>query len=345
MADYLLLRDERRIKTWLMLKSQRQFHLVRVDAQLTEQKYERLMKRYPCNSKTFQELGISVTPLSREKCTYAIFEGVEEGDKLTLWFSGDVRTFTLGDSYTREYLEGFFDGQYQRWDVPQIPEGPDGKLSRIIGWSLNGLSFGMLILALAGHYLPWLTLALFAVSVVLCILWPGRFLAEEQSKGGDRRVIRVGMEMSLISPPLVMLLDVMNHAVYANGLALFGWGAALGLVIGIAILWRSRAYRNGGIWLLIGLILVSSGPLSQLNQLLDFGPTTAYSVRVEETEENRQFRGGPGYYCYVTMPDGEREQFTITKSQFEELYPGAPITVVIHDGALGFEYMTIDWDE
>ena len=181
--EILHLRDQKR-RDWIMLRSDHHFHLVRADASLTEQKFARLLKRYPCGLKEFQELGLHVTPLSRETCTHAIFEGVKAGDKLTLWFSGDVRTFTLGDSYTREYLEGFFDGQYQRWDVPQIPDGPDGKLSRIIGWSLTGLSFGMLILALAGHYLPWLTLALFAVSVVLCIRWPGRFLCAGDPPAG-----------------------------------------------------------------------------------------------------------------------------------------------------------------
>lgn len=343
-ADYLLLRDEKG-RDWLMLKSERQFHLVRVDAALTEKTYERLMKRYPCSLRQLQELGLHVTPLNREKCTHAIFDGLEEGDKLTLWFSGDVRRFTLAKDHSREGLVAFFDTQQHRWDLPQVPAGPDGKLTRIIGWSLNGLSFVLLILALSGRYLPWLTLVLFAVSAALCVCWPGRFLAEEQSKGGDRRVIRVGMEMSLIAPPLVMLLDMMDHAVYRSVLALFLWGAALGLVVGIVILWRSREYRNEGIWLLIGLILVSSGPLGQVNQLLDFGPTTTYSVPVEETEENRQFRGGPSYYCYVTMPDGEREQFSITRSQFAELHPGDPITIIAHDGGLGLEYLTIHWDE
>ena len=45
-ADYLLLQDLNRAQVWMLLGSEKQFHLVRVDASLTEQKYERLMKRY-----------------------------------------------------------------------------------------------------------------------------------------------------------------------------------------------------------------------------------------------------------------------------------------------------------
>lgn len=342
-ADLLCLRDEKK-RAWLLLKSERQFHLVRADAGLTGQKYDRLLKRYPCNTKTFQELGISVTPLNRDKCTHAIFEGVTEGEKLTLWFSGDVRTFTLGDSYTRERLEAFFDRQDHRWDLAEVPEGPDGKLTRIIGWSINGITFGLLLSALAGRFFPWLTLLVFGATAALCILWPGRFLTEEQRGGGDRRVIRVWMELSLIGPPLVMLLEVMDHAVYRRVIPLMIWGAALGLVIGMVILWRSRAYRNEGIWLLIGLMLVSSGPLAQVNQLLDFGPTTSYTVTVEEMEESRQFRGGTSYYCHVIMPEGQQEQFAVSRDQFLELEAGDRVEVVIHEGALGFEYMTISLD-
>lgn len=340
----LRVQDQKK-RDWLMIRSDRHFLLVRADGKMIEQRYERLLECYPKCQKEIRDQGLHVTALSREKCTHAVFEGTKAGDKLTLWLSGDIRRFTLGEDCTREALEAFFDTQQRRWDIPEEPEGPDGKLTRIIGWTLNGFSFGMLILALAGHYVPWLTLLIFAVSAALCIRWPGRFLTEEQSGNGDHRVIRVWMELSLIGPPVVMLLDVLDHAVYTQVIALLAGGAVLGLLIGSVILWRSRAYRNEGIWLLIGLMLVSSGPLAQVNQLLDFGPTTGYTLTVERTEESRHFRGGSSYYCYVTMPDGEQEQFSISWPQYQELSPGDPITVVVHDGALGLEYMTIDWNE
>lgn len=343
--DYLLLRDEAQVRTWMMLKSDRQFHLVRVDGTLTEQKYKRLMKRYPCGLNTFRELGIAVKPLNREKCTYAIFEGTREGDRLTLWFSGEMRYFTLGDTYEKERLEAFFDTQQHRWDQPEKPAGPDGKLTRIIGWSLNGLTFGLLLAALAGRFFPLLSLLVFAVTVALCICWPGRFLSEEQSGNADRRVIRVGMELSLIAPPMIMALYETEYAVYRQWPLLLAGGAVLGLLIGGAILWRSRAYRTGGIWLLIGLMMVSGGTLAQINQLLDFDPTASYTQTVDRTEESKHFRGGTSYYCYVTMPDGEQEQFSISAHQFEQLQPGDAVAVVVHDGALGLEYMTIELEE
>lgn len=92
-------------------------------------------------------------------------------------------------------------------------------------------------------------------------------------------------------------------------------------------------------------MLLSGGPVAQVNQLFDFSPTTTYILSVDETEESRSHRGGTRYYCYVTMPDGEREQFSISWPRYRELSPGDPITVVVHDGALGLEYMTIDWKE
>ena len=181
--EMLRLRDQKK-RDWLMLRSDRHFHLIRADASLTEQKYARLLKRYPCGLKEFQELGLHVTPLSREKCTHAIYEGTKKGDHMTLWFSGDVRRYTLGEDCTRERLEAFFDTQQHRWDIPREPDGPDGKTARIIGGILNVLSISLMILSLFGRGFPWgwarwLSLISFVVTVGLCIRWPGRFLADD----------------------------------------------------------------------------------------------------------------------------------------------------------------------
>ena len=152
------------------------------------------------------------------------------------------------------------------------------------------------------------------------------------------------MELPVFTLPLVMALDVIERTTYRNLLVLLVVGAVVGLLTGAALMWRSRAYRSGGIGLLIGLMLLSGGLVAQVNQLLDFGPTTEYALTVDETEQHRSGRGGTRYYCHVTMPDGEQEQFSIPWKRFEELSSGDSITVIVHDGALGLEYLTIDWE-
>ena len=348
-ADILRLRDQKK-RDWMLLRSERHFHLVRVDSSLTEQKYQRLMKRYPCGVRAFMELGIPVTALSRDKCTHAIFGGTKEGELLTLWFSGDIRRFTLGADYSREWLADFFSTQQHRWDIPEVPEGPDAETTRILGWSLNILAFGLLVFALFGRGFPrdwlrWLTLVVFAVSVGLCIRWPGRFLADDGRRIGTKRVFRAGMEFPVFVLPMAMALDVFERFTYRDWLMLVLLGAVVGLLIGAVLLWRSREYRSGGLGLLLGLIILSGGLVAQVNQLLDLAPTTAYTLTVEDTERHSSGRGGTRYYCHVTMPDGEQEQFSIPWSRYKELEPGDPITIFAHEGALGLEYLSIDWNE
>lgn len=348
--EYLLLQDLHNAQTWMLLRSREQFHLVRVNAALTERKYERLMKRYPCTVQQMQELGLSVTALNREACTHVTLEGMGNGDKLILYCSGSVREFTLGDSYSRERLEGFFDAQQVRWDLPEVPPGPTAQVTKVLGWILNGLTSVLMLLPLFGRGFPgewvrWLALAAFLAAVGACILWPGRFLAEERRGHRKPRVIRASMVLPVCALPLAMTLDVLENVTYRNGLGLFLWGAVLGAAIGAVILWRSREYRSGGIGLLVVLMTVSGGVAAQVNQLLDFGPTTVYRAVVEETEESWGLRSGRQYDCHVTLPDGTGEQFSISRTCYEDLAPGDCVSVVVHEGALGLEYLTLDWEK
>ena len=264
--DYLILRDLNKAKTWMLLRSERQFLLVRVDASLTEQKYERLMKRYPCGLKTFHELGIPVTPLDREKCTHVILEGTGEGERLTLYCSGNVRTYTLGDSYSPERLSDFFAGQQVQWRSLPQPKGPDVCTTQAIGWSLNIGAFGLLLVNVffthaLGILSVILSMVLFAASVALCALWPGRF-AIGAMKGEDRlgaARYRVDMELALIFPLLLLVVDSMR-VTYEELLPLILGGAVLGLGIGILLIWTSRGYRSilaGAVGLTLALMLLS----------------------------------------------------------------------------------------
>lgn len=349
--DYLLLRDENKVRSWMLLKSEQQFQLVRVDASLTEQKYERLMKRYPCGMKTFQELGIAVTPINREKCTHVM---IEEGERLTLYCSGNVRRFILGNPYSVERLEAFFDGQQIQWHMVPEPEGPDARNTKVIGWSMTGLGVVMILMtAFMGTALSKIRAVLgllgFVMAVVLCVRFPGRFAigATRHEDRSTRAKYRFDMELALSAPLMAMALDALR-VTYTELLMLILWGAVLGLSIGILLTWASREYRStiaGAIGLTLGLMLFSGGIVAQVNQLLDFGADTVHHLTVDSTEIDNGGRGGIRYECLVTMPNGEQEEFDIPWTQYKDMKPGDPITIVSHEGALGLEYLTIDWRE
>lgn len=349
--DYLLLRDENKARTWMLLRSEQQFHLVWVDASLTEQKYERLMKRYPCGMKTFQELGISVTPLNREKCTHVM---IEEGERLTMYCSGNVRRFLLGGPYSPERLEAFFDGQQVQWRMVPEPEGPDARTTKLLGWSMTVLGVVLILMtAFMGQFLgkfrAVLGLLSFGAAVVLCVRFPGRFAigAMKHEDRSTRAKYRFDMELALYAPLMAMALDALR-VTYTDFLMLIVWGAVLGLSIGILLTWASREYRSaiaGAVGLTLGLMLLSGGIIAQMNQLLDFGASTVHHLTVDSTDADNGGRGGIRYECLVTMPNGEQEQFEIPWTQYQDMKPGDPVTVISHEGALGLEYLTIDWRE
>ena len=353
-ADYLLLQDMNKAQVWMLLGSEEQFHLVRVDASLTEQKYERLMKRYPCGMKTFQELGISATPLNRENCTHVILEGTEAGAKLTMYCAGTVRRFRLGDSYEEERLVSFFDREQVQWRIEPEPEGPDARTTKALGWSLTVSGVVLILLtAFTRQYLSKfravLGLLTFGAAVILSFRFPGRF-AIGAMKNEDRSTkakYRFDMELALGAPLMAMALDALQ-VTYTDLLALFLWGAFLGFGIGVLLIWASRGYRSilsGAIGLTLGLMFFSCGILAQVNQLLDFRPTTVYRLTVDSTQIDTGGRGRTRYECLVTMPDGEQLEFDIPRVRYESMNPGDPVTITVHEGALGLEYLTIEWNE
>lgn len=352
--DYLLLQDLNKAHVWMLLGSEQKFHLVRVDASLTEQKYERLMKRYPCGMKTFQELGISATPLNRENCTHVILEGTEVGAELTMYCAGTVRRFRLGDTYDEERLISFFDREQVQWRIEPEPEGPDAQTTKTLGWSLTMSGVALILLtAFSRQYLSKFRAVLgllnFGLAVVLSFRFPGRF-AIGAMKNEDRSTkakYRFNMELALGAPLMAMALDALR-VTYTNLLALLLWGAVLGLGIGVLLTWASRGYRSilsGAIGLTLFLMFFSSGILAQVNQLLDFRPTTTYRLIVDTTQIDTDGRGRTRYECLVTMPDGEQLEFDILRSQYEDMNPGDPVTIVAHEGVLGLEYLTIEWNE
>lgn len=353
-ADYLLLQDLNKAQVWMLLGSEEQFHLVRVDASLTEQKYERLMKRYPCGMKTFQELGISATPLNRENCTHVILEGTEAGVKLTMYCAGTVRRFRLGDNYDEERLISFFNREQVQWRIEPEPEGPDAQTTKTLGWSLTMSGVALILLtAFSRQYLSKfravLGLLIFGAAVILCFRFPGRF-AIGAMKNEDRSTkakYRFDMELALGAPLMAMALDALR-VTYTNLLALFLWGGLLGFGIGVLLIWVSRGHRSilvGALGLTLALMFFSCGILAQVNQLLDFSPVTVYRLTVDTTQIERGSRGGTSYECVVTMPDGEQLELGISRSQYESVNPGDPVTIVVHEGALGLEYLTIEWEK
>ena len=352
--DYLLLRDENKARTWILLRGEEQFHLVKVVPSLTEQKYERLMKRYPCGMKSFQELEISATPLNRENCTHVILEGTEEGAKLTMYCAGTVRRYSLGDTYDEARLISFFDREQVQWRIEAEPEGPDARTTKVLGWSLT-MSGVVLILmtAFSRQYLSKfravLGLVTLGAAVILCVRFPGRFAigAMKNEDRSTRAKYRFDMELALGAPLMAMALDALRIT-YTDLIPLFLWGAVLGLGIGVLLTWASREYRSilsGVIGLTLGLMFFSCGILAQVNQLLDFAPTTVYHLSVDGTQIDSGGRGRTRYECLVTMPDGEQMEFDIPSARYESMNPGDPVTITVHEGALGLEYLTIDWGE
>lgn len=353
--DFLLLRDVYKARTWMLLRGDRQFHFVRVDASLTEERYQCLMKRYPCSLKELQEMGLHVSPLNRASCTHVRIEGAGENAQLTMYCAGNTRKYILGDAYSPERLEVFFDGQQVQWYVSPIPPGPNAWTAGIIGWSLSGTSFALVLMRLfggrqLGRFTAVLSLLIFAGSVLLCVFWPGRFTIggmKGENRRGEARY-RFDMELALVAPLMVMAFDALEHYTYPRMIPLLLWGAVLGLAVGALLTWASREHRSsigGAVGLILCLMVLSGGIPAQLNQLLDFGATTAYHLTVDRTEVRTGGRGRAGYACYITMPGGEQEQFSIPWSRYEEMSPGDPITIIRHDGALGMEYFTIDWNE
>ena len=87
------------------------------------------------------------------------------------------------------------------------------------------------------------------------------------------------------------------------------------------------------------LVLFLSGPIGMINGLTDKAEPEISRVVVED----KYISAGKStnYYCTVILEGGENFDLQVTSSQYEEIAGGQEVTIALHRGGLGIEYISL----
>lgn len=351
--DYLQFRKD--AHSYLLLKSATHFHLVRVDANLSESKMSRLLRIYPCSTDQLRELGLHYSAFKAENLRGVVIKGYNCGDEIELWI-GNTTKYTLDSDYTDEHLSVFFDGYTITRRLPSQWTGLDPKHIQIISWTLNLVSLicSLLFCILQTPYKLWSVLCILCpmTAVALRLLFPTSFSLEDESMekkiGVFRKARRKGNLLipSVVVPGLALSIRSLTDFTFPGNTILSLLIAALVISVVAVLLYGifNKGFRNGlgnAIGVMFCIVLVCLGMIGQLNFLLDFNEPETYVLEVADMSVDRGHKS-TSYYCTVQMPDGEIMELNVAASTYREIEIGEDISVKYHDGAFGIPFYIVE---
>lgn len=337
-------------KIFLLAKDQRDYILISVNKNLTEEAEERLSRR-AITPQLLTEMGLTFRLLPKDQIRGVALSGSEAGE--TIWFypvSGKKQKYVFSDDYSREQTDAFFAGTARFTPPGNKKKKKDPEAWRLEGrnpavyeklWFVSPLLMGLNLVCGFGYlsnrnwqwYLAFFVCA--AVPVTLDILYPAYFtLIPSSWTKAKARDLSLPLAIHAL---LVMVLVPMENWL-ENGLRLkvcIVCGMAVMILLGLLV----KEFRKNKLILLEVLLLAGycgGAEVQEINRVFDFAEPQAYILTVEKMEHTGD--DTDNFCCFVTLPGGQEQELCIARDLYATLGVGDPIRVEIHPGALGIEY-------
>lgn len=347
-ADYLHVHQGE--STYLLLRGSTHFHLVRVDAGLTEPVMKRLLRMYPCGDNRLRELGVTFSAFKGENLRGVVIKGYKTGDGLELWVGSDVRKFVLGSDYSEEVLSRFFSGYLITRRLPPRWEGLAPEWIRALTWSVNGIGIVCAIVFqfVGVPYRLWSGLCVLCQlsSLVFASAFPESFTLADDT-GKSREQGKGNLLPGLVAPGFAMCLKTLDDFTFEDDTVfweLIGISSVVFLILFLPMLWNGRKDRRRtavSLGVVVIMLFLGMGTIGQLNDLLDFSRPDSY---LAQTVDMRVSRGTKSttYYCTVLFSDGEQLELNLSGKTYRKLTIGGRILVTYHHGAFGIPFFTAE---
>lgn len=337
--------------SYILLRGTNHFHLIRIDADLSESKMNRLMKIYPCDSEQLQKLGVHFSAFKADNLRGVTVKGYRAGDALTLWLGGDVREYELGADYSEEWLDNFFAGVRITYQLPPKWEGLDPNLIRKITWLVNGVSIACAI----AFYFISIPYKLWSVLCILCqlsafvltLMYPSSFTLADDSKK-RKQYINKGKGNLLpacLAPGFALCLRTLADFTFDSR----SFGLLLLISVGTAIvlcaiyIWRNKGLQGGlvnGIAAVFVCVFLGLGSVGQLNYIMDLKPADAQIASVIDKQITRHTKSTT-YDCTVLLPDGTYMELNVSIRAYRAMQIGDSVLVKHHSGAFCIPFTTV----
>lgn len=231
-----------------------------------------------------------------------------------------------------------------RKQAAEDEESPDPSKVAILEKVRFVLSGYLLLVGLAWLFLdvPYGLFAVLALlglpaTMILYILFPNEITLEEKKKTDSRVSLMMPAFLGGCAPALRALMDynIQKFGRYA----LLSFGVAAAGVVLVMLLNREWKRRKAVILVLVmGFLFYGFGFVGQVNGLLDTEPPRQDAGRIADMHISTSSKGPDSYYLTVTMPDGSELDTKVSKSQYEAMEIGDPVTVYTYAGFLGIPY-------
>lgn len=338
--------------SFILLRNPTHFHLIRIDADLSESRMKQLLRIYPCDADRLHKLGVHFSAFKAINLQGIVITGYQAGDTLELWLGGDIREYQLGSDYSDEILNSFFSGYLITRRLPPKWEGLDPSLIRKITWSLNGFSIACAII----FYFISVPCRLWCVLCILCqlsaliltVLNPASFTLADDSKK-HKIYINKGKGHLLpacIAPGIALCLRTLTDFTFTD--RTFGILLLVSLITSLVLcavyILINKGLRNGfvnAIAVIFAIVFLGLGTVGQLNYLLDFGYVDRQIVEVVDKQITRQTKS-THYDCTVQLPNGEFMELTLSARQYRNIDIGDDVIVAHYDGAFRIPFSIVE---
>lgn len=347
--DYLQI--EKGKNRYLLLKSPRHFHLVKLNG-MTQKRIEKLLRVYPCDDETLKKMKLHYSAFRCQSLRRVTLSGYEAGSEITFWIGGEARKYVLSQSCSEGFIDDFFAEQQRSWPFLKKPVpwvGLDPSVIRKVSLWTNVLCMGIpcwfFFLKEPYGLMAALSVLCQIVPVVMVAVYPESFTLLEGGKPGARDRKPGNLMGAFLVPGFALALRTLDDFTYFDGalwrLALIAFLLWLPMVGALAL--RSHRIRLN-LWECVSLgailLLLNLGMAGQLNGFLDTAPVKSQTVEVVDTHLSQGSKF-TSYYCTVILADGERVDIQVPGRVYRQTEAGDEIRVEDHVGAFGIRFLTL----
>ena len=338
--------------SFILLRNPTHFHLIRIDADLSESRMERLLRIYPCDTEQLHKLGVHFSAFKASNLRGIVITGYQAGDALELWLGGDVREYQLGSDYSDDVLAQFFKDYPITRRIPPKWEGLAPSMIRKITWSTNAISITCAIAFyfISTLYRLWSILCIICQlsAFILTLLYPASFTLDDDSRK-HKPYINKGKGHLLpacAAPGFALCLRTLTDFTFTDRPfeILLLVSLVTSFVLYAVYFLINKGLRNGlvnAIAVIFAIVILSLGAVGQLNYLLDFSHADRQIVEVVDKQITRQTKS-TNYDCTVQLPNGEFMELTLSSRIYRDINIGDDVIVAHYEGAFRIPFSTVE---
>ena len=329
---------------YLLLRSPTHFHLIQVNSELTDKRFMRLLRIYPCGTKELEAMHLHVSAYKAENITFIHLHKTHTASTLELHRTLNQVNCTLDEDYSEDELRSFFEGY-----PLTVTTVPKPEISRSTVRSISAaVHLACAICTTIYLFLPphskWVWACLICqLPAILLPLWkPAFFSLTDFHWHRINEYNEIGnLSIAFLMPLAVLSVRVLSTYTYQDS-DLFRIIALNLTVVLVAYIFtlilrpiiRLRIRKNICVLFFCGIFAISN--LIHINYLLSPTPDAEYKANIVSIE--RRNTKHASYRCTVETPNGTEMEINLRNRDASQLSADDTMIVQYYEGTLNIPF-------